>query len=168
MWLQARKSSKVNRYLQPSQKCCRFEFLSKKTAQMGHSWTQWLLFTLSCSLTRRNIFTNILHAFNITMYIVIKRLQVEQRKWRNGQIPNKLSFWRGPAQSPDLNPIKNLWQKVGRQISKCKPTSKRELIEKIIEAWHHIVTLEQTRKLVYSMPWRYRAVLRNKSWPTKY
>ena len=33
-----------------------------------------LLFTLSCNLIRRNIFTNILHAFDTTMYIVITRL----------------------------------------------------------------------------------------------
>lgn len=45
-----------------------------------------------------------------------------------------------PAQSPDLNPIENVWSKIGYEISKNHPTNKRELIEAIIEAWHHIVT----------------------------
>lgn len=36
------------------------------------------------------------------------------------------------AQSHDLKPNKNLWQKLGMEISKKEPTSKRELIKKII------------------------------------
>lgn len=35
-----------------------------------------------------------------------------------------------PAQSPDLNPIENLWQRISVQISKDKPWTKTQLIEK--------------------------------------
>ena len=80
--------------------------------------------------------------------------------------------WHGPRfidPGPKSSGIKDfsvtktfyLWQKLGVEISKHKPTSKRELIEKIIEAWHHLVTPEQTLKLVDSMPWRCRTVIRN-------
>uniref|UniRef100_A0A8C6XLX5 Tc1-like transposase DDE domain-containing protein n=1 Tax=Naja naja TaxID=35670 RepID=A0A8C6XLX5_NAJNA len=44
------------------------------------------------------------------------------------------------AQSPDLNPIENLWAKIGYEISKKHPKTKQELTESIIAAWHHIVT----------------------------
>jgi hypothetical protein len=44
-----------------------------------------------------------------------------------------------PAESPDLNPIKNLWHKLALEISKKHPTSKRELTEPLIAAWNRIV-----------------------------
>ncbi|CAG8816991.1 20042_t:CDS:1, partial [Cetraspora pellucida] len=45
-----------------------------------------------------------------------------------------------PAQSPDLNPIKNMWQEVERclQNSPDKPTSIDDLEKKVIAAWYLI------------------------------
>ncbi|XP_067947103.1 baculoviral IAP repeat-containing protein 7-B-like [Watersipora subatra] len=45
-----------------------------------------------------------------------------------------------PAQSLDLNPTENLWQRMSTIIAKDKPTNKKELIEKVINMWHHVVT----------------------------
>lgn len=73
-----------------------------------------------------------------------------------------------PAQSPDLNPIENLWHKISLEISKKQPRSKRELIESLIAAWNHFITPEHLRKLVHSMPERCRLVRMNKGWPIKY
>ena len=73
-----------------------------------------------------------------------------------------------PAQSPGLNPIENLWHRINVIIAKNKPSNKRELIENIIQAWHHIVTLEELRNLVQSMPRRCKAVIKNKGFPTKH
>jgi transposase len=78
----------------------------------------------------------------------------------------KTIYW--PAQSPDLNPIENLWHKISLEISKKQPRSKRELIEALIAAWNHIITPEHLRKLVHSMPERCRLVRMNKGWPIKY
>ncbi|GFV44054.1 transposable element Tcb1 transposase [Trichonephila clavipes] len=36
-----------------------------------------------------------------------------------------------PGQSPNLNPIESLWFKIGYEISKKKPSNKRELVEKL-------------------------------------
>ena len=73
-----------------------------------------------------------------------------------------------PAQSPDLNPIENLWQRIDVIIAKNKPSNKKELIENIIQAWHHIVTPEELCNLVQSMLRRCKAVIQNKGFPTKY
>lgn len=73
-----------------------------------------------------------------------------------------------PAQSPDLNPIENLWAKIGYEISKTHPRTKQELIEAIIKAWYHIVTKDYVKKLIDSMPKRCRLVMSNKGWPISY
>jgi|SRR6218665_155706 len=73
-----------------------------------------------------------------------------------------------PVQSPDLNPITNLWHKVALEISKRHPTNKRELIESLIAAWNRVVTHNHLVKLVHSMPKRCRQVLKSKGWPIKY
>ena len=73
-----------------------------------------------------------------------------------------------PAQSPDLNPIENLWHRINLIIAKNKLSNKRELIENVIQAWHHIVTPKELCNLVQSMPRRCKAVIQNKGFPTKY
>lgn len=81
---------------------------------------------------------------------------------------HKVAQMNWPAQLPDLNPIENLWYRMNLIIAKNKPSNKRELIENIIQAWHHIVTPEEHCNLVQSMPRRCKAVIQNKGFPTKY
>lgn len=87
------------------------------------------------------------------------------KKW---MADNQLELLPWPAQSPDLNPIENLWHRIGQIVAKDKPTTKRRLIELIIQAWFRVVATESLASLVESMPRRIDAVLRNKGWPTKY
>ena len=43
-----------------------------------------------------------------------------------------------PVNSPDLNPIENVWAAIKKEIRKNKIiTNKRDLIENIIKAWHN-------------------------------
>ena len=73
-----------------------------------------------------------------------------------------------PGNSPDLNPIENLWSRLKWLLAAKRPSNKRELITAIIASWHHTITPDDLRCLVESMPWRYEAVTKAKGYPTKY
>ena len=48
-------------------------------------------------------------------------------------VENGVYWWRTPAESPDCNPIENLWHEVKEFIRReVKPTSKQELIDGIL------------------------------------
>ncbi|GFT26797.1 transposable element Tcb1 transposase [Trichonephila clavipes] len=87
------------------------------------------------------------------------------QKWLEDHTVNRMN-WTG--QSPELNPIESLWFKIGYEISKKKPSSKRELIEASIFSFNHIVTKDLLLKLVHSMPKRCRSVIKANDWPIKY
>ncbi|MGH0154757.1 UNVERIFIED_CONTAM: hypothetical protein FKN15_033937 [Acipenser sinensis] len=72
-----------------------------------------------------------------------------------------------PAQSPDLNPIENLWNVIKRKMDGHKPSNKAELLEFLRQEWHK-VTQQQCERLVESMPRRMKAVLENQGYSTKY
>ena len=58
--------------------------------------------------------------------------------------------------------------RIGTIISKDKPSSKSELIEKIVRAWNHVITVEELDKLVKSMPKRCQMVIEAKGGAIKY
>lgn len=73
-----------------------------------------------------------------------------------------------PGNSPDLNPIENLWRRLKILVGKSKPSNKVKLIESIVHAWNHVITPSELENLVYSMPRRCAAVIKSKGYPTKY
>ena len=83
-----------------------------------------------------------------------------QRAIHEMQIP--LEDW--PSQSPDLNPIENLWSILDRSISDRRCNTKAELWECLQEAWYKLDSSILT-KLVESMPRRLNAVIDNKGYP---
>ena len=87
------------------------------------------------------------------------------QKWYESHQVERMEW---PAQSPDLNPIENLWYRISCIISKNKPKTKRELIEQVIAAWLRVISPEELTKLVDSLPRRCKMVIENKGWPTKY
>ena len=84
--------------------------------------------------------------------------------WFNAKKINVLEW---PAQSPDLNPIENLWEEVDRSINRSTATNLDRLWIEIKAAWDAI-TPERCQKLISSMGCHCQAVIDSKGYPTKY
>lgn len=80
---------------------------------------------------------------------------------------NNIRVMEWPAQSPDLNPIENLWCDVKAVVAQRKPTSNSTLWDVVKDAWESI-PVERCQNLVNSMPRRCAAVIANKGFATKY
>ncbi len=74
-------------------------------------------------------------------------------------------YW--PANSPDLNPIKNLWGIVKRKMRDTRLNNADDLKATVKETWASIPP-QQCHKLITSMPRRIEAVIKAKGAPTKY
>lgn len=72
-----------------------------------------------------------------------------------------------PPQSPDLNPIENLWYTLGKKVSARNPTDTEDLWKKLKEEWSKI-SREDCRRLIQSCSRRCAAVIQNKGLFTKY
>lgn len=77
-------------------------------------------------------------------------------------------FW--PANSPDLNPIEDLWERIKDYLEEKDPEIHRSyprLRQAVVEAWNAI-THEDILDLIRSMPERCKAVIAAEGWHTKY
>ncbi|GIY67845.1 transposable element Tc1 transposase [Caerostris darwini] len=74
-----------------------------------------------------------------------------------------------PAQSPDLNPIENLWDALHRRIQGCttRPKSVKELLFLLQAEWKKI-PLAVIQRLVESMPRSVHAVIASREGSTNY
>jgi len=79
----------------------------------------------------------------------------------------KVSVLEWPSQSPDLNPIENLWSYVDRQLQERNPKNEDELFNIIKQCWESL-NVEILTALVESMPRRCLAVIESNGMPTKY
>lgn len=85
--------------------------------------------------------------------------------WLNDCQVNFINDW--PGNSPDLNPIENLWSIVKRKLQGVDISSVPKLEAAIREAWSRIdPTL--LHNLATSLPRRLQEVLKHKGLPTKY
>ena len=80
---------------------------------------------------------------------------------------NKIKVMEWPAQSPDLNPIENLWCDIKNAVSEAKPRNAEELWKVVKSSWDGI-PVSRCQKLVDSMQHRCEAVLKNGGYATKY
>ena len=74
-----------------------------------------------------------------------------------------------PAQSPDLNPIENVWRIVKLRISavRHKIRNEQQMETAIRKVWDEL-TPEDYRRCISNMPDRIRAVIKAKGGATKY
>ena len=94
-------------------------------------------------------------------------LYISQKKTLEFLKENKITFLDWPPQSPDLNPIENIWHYVKDRLRKKKITSKENLWEEIKKEWK-LVTPSLCKKLVEGIPKRLNSVLLQKGNSTKY
>jgi DDE superfamily endonuclease len=92
-----------------------------------------------------------------------RRAQLEEDGWI-GWGPGT---W--PANSPDLNPIENLWHVLRSKIRKRRhqPRTKKALIEALTDEWGKL-DMGIVNNLIDSMPRRLQAVIDGNGRPTKY
>jgi hypothetical protein len=72
-----------------------------------------------------------------------------------------------PPQSPDLNPIENLWSILDQKCKGRMPTDAATLYEDLNNAWKEL-DVDILKNLVESMPKRVAAVCKAKGLPSKY
>jgi len=92
-----------------------------------------------------------------------RRKELEKNGWK-GWGPGT---W--PSNSPDLNPIENLWHILRSNICKRKPQPKshKDLIVALQEEWEKL-DIEKVNRLIESMPRRLEAVIKAKGGATTY
>jgi transposase len=72
-----------------------------------------------------------------------------------------------PAQSPDLNPIENLWKIIKEKVGNKNPTNIDEYYQILLNEWKNIDS-NLLKKLIATMPKRCNDVIKNKGYPIKY
>ena len=80
---------------------------------------------------------------------------------------NEIQVIPWPPQSPDLNPIENLWAYLKGRLEEREIHGMAEL-EVAVRAEWNAVPLERLRTLVDSMPLRVRAVIAANGGPTRF
>lgn len=87
-----------------------------------------------------------------------------------------ITIWSGgrqveclwPGNSPDLNPIENLWHRLQKSVFRDpRPYEEEAMIKRVMEEWQSI-TVEECRKLVQSIPKRIIELREKKGGRIKY
>jgi transposase len=81
----------------------------------------------------------------------------------------KIPLLPWPGNSPDMNPIENLWAIVKRRMASIRITTRAELINRLTDVWHHDPEIaEIARNCIESMPTRLKSLFQCKGQRTKY
>ncbi len=114
------------------------------------------------------------HPFMTTVYHLLMYFQQDNapcHKLKSSQTGflNEFTLHKWPPQSPDFNPIEQLWDVVERDIHimDVQPTNLQQLRDAIISIWTNI-SEECFQHLVESMPRRIKVVLKANGGPTRY
>lgn len=96
------------------------------------------------------------HTAKSAMKFLQKDLKMKVLKWPAGN-------------SPDLNPLENLWEMLKKKIASDNPLTKTQLIASLIRHWHRDRDIQDlVIPLISSMPRRIQAVIQAKGGTTKY
>ncbi len=95
-----------------------------------------------------------------------KHTAAKTREWLLYNAPRRL-MTPPPPQSPDINPIENLWNKLDVEVRKRTIRNKNQFKQVLQEVWLQI-SPQVTENLVQSMPRRLQAVIDAKGMHTKY
>lgn len=80
----------------------------------------------------------------------------------------KIQLLPWPAQSPDLNPIENIWHIIKTLVYKRREMTKPAEVWEAFQDEYEKITSEITEKLIRSMPRRLEACIKNEGGYTKY
>ncbi len=69
------------------------------------------------------------------------------RSTQEFMINHRINWWKSPAESPDINPIENLWHELKVFRVKRRTKNKEELQQAIIDFWE-TVTVEKCNKYI--------------------
>ena len=72
-----------------------------------------------------------------------------------------------PPQSPDFNPIENLWSEIDRQLHKRQCNSEEKLFKCLKEKWENF-SKQYLQNVVESMPNRCAKVVKSQGYPIDY
>jgi hypothetical protein len=100
--------------------------------------------------------------FNTTMHPVIA-----QNRYKHYSPKKKINAMVWPANSPDLNPIENLWSWLDRQIAEDLPRDTDQLRASISKHLNNVLE-KIIQNLVDSMPTRIRQCMKNRCGVTIY
>ena len=81
---------------------------------------------------------------------------------------NRIQYFNWPPQSPDLNPIENMWAYMKRQLENYDTSNLTKLEAAIKELWCRDMQLDVFMHYANSMPKRIKEVLQRKGGHTKY
>ena len=87
------------------------------------------------------------------------------KKWHQDRGHTLLTDW--PGNSPDLNPIKNLWSQM-KDMKRDERATSAAGLKKIAEKVWRRITPKYLKKLYESMPRRREAVIASQGGHTKY
>jgi len=88
------------------------------------------------------------------------------KAWRE---EHSIKSFMWPAQSPDLNPIENVWSLLKNAVHyrRIRPRSVNDMMVALNEEWRNI-SKDYLKKLIDGMPSRIKAVIENKGGSTRW
>lgn len=83
-------------------------------------------------------------------------------------LSNSINVLKWPGNSPDCNPIENLWSVMKNHVADMRPKNAIDLKNCIRTVWTTKISKEYCAELIHSMPRRLAAIIKSKGYWTRY